>query len=127
MLVCPRAEDEYACAELGRRVVGRGFGVVEGPRQLIVAAVEDGEHEGVPVGEVKVDRGCGAADRASYGAHRQGLVVAELVEQPRGGLDNVLAQPFALSSPVAAACLVPARRNGIHVRHCIPSPVALQA
>jgi hypothetical protein len=31
------------------------------------------------------------------------LVVAEFVEKLRGGLDDVLAQPFALSSPVAAA------------------------
>lgn len=64
-------------AEFRHRVVGRGFGFVDGLHQLAVTAFEGGENEGVPIGEVQMGRGGGSvmtgASRLETNKHADGL------------------------------------------------------
>jgi hypothetical protein len=88
---------------LSARVGLGGLGLRGGGGEVGVAALEGGEDEGVAVREVQVHRGCGDVQVPCHRAQRQGLVVAELVQQAQGGLDDVGAQAVALAARVAAA------------------------
>lgn len=103
---CPGAQDESPGAQLGDRAALGELGLLHGEHQVLVAALQRGQHECIAVGKVQVHRRRGDVDLPGDGPKGQGLVVAELVEHAESGGDDLLSETFALATGIAPARLL---------------------
>ncbi len=88
---------------LDRVVARRGHTLADRLGELVEDARDNGHHDCVPVGEVRVDRGSGDPDLTRDGAERHRLVGSLPVDERERSGDDLVAQTRALSPRVALA------------------------